>query len=126
MRIAANRIASTLFTCAAFAPLGVWFIFLFVATPTHQAVWQSALQSAAYAFSAESPAPWFFVALAALPIAFTILAIAAWRAPASAWGLKRGLTITAIASSALAVLVIWPAAFFAGSATYLLLGQRDG
>lgn len=126
MRIASNRIASALFTCAAFAPLGVWFIYLFVATPMNQAVWQSALQSAVYVFSAESPAPWFFVALAALPLAFAFLAFAAWRAPASAWGVKRGLTMLAIASSVLAVLVIWQAAFFAGSATYLLVGQRDG
>ena len=125
MRIAANRVASALFTCSALAPLGVWFILLFVATPMHQPVLQSALQTGAYVFS-ESPAPWFFAALAALPRAFAVLAVAAWRAPARAWGLNSGLTVLAISSIALAMFVIWEVAFFAGPATYLLVGQRDG
>lgn len=124
MRIAPNRIASVLFTFAAFAPLGTWYVLLFVAMPKDLTVWQGALEQAVYAFSPESPAPWFFVALAMLPLAFVFLAFAAWRAPASAWRFKSSLTIVAITFSAVAMAVMWVAALWAGFATYLLVRNR--
>jgi hypothetical protein len=125
MRVAPNRIASALFACSALGPLGIWFIMLFTATPTRQSLFQSASETLAFAFTA-SPAPLFFVLLALLPLVFCFLAIAAWRAPASAWHFKSGLTMVAVASIALAVLVIWEVAFFAAPATYLLVGNRAG
>jgi hypothetical protein len=125
MRTAPNQIASGLFAFSAIGPLGVWCVLLFVATPTHQSALRSAFETIAFMFT-DSPSPLFFVLLTLLPVIFAFLAFAAWRAPASAWHFKSGLTMLAVASIALAVIVIWEVVFFAAPATYLLISHRDG
>jgi hypothetical protein len=59
MRIPQRRIASALFSSAAVALLGFWYIYLFVGIPERQSAPEHALSLLAFSF-AESGAPWHF------------------------------------------------------------------
>lgn len=125
MRIPRRRIASALFSSASIALLGVWYIYLFVGRPERESAAKNALSQIAYSFM-ESGAPWHFFLLAVLPLVFAFLAAAASRAPPSTWRPTSWVTVLAISSTALVVLVLWEAGLFAASATYLAVRQQAG
>jgi len=105
--------------------MGVWYILLFVGKPNQQSVTEHALSQLAFSFT-ESGAIWHFSLLALLPIAFFVLAMAAWRSRGGAWRLATWQTLLALASTLLVLLVMWEAALFAGPALLLLLQKNDG
>jgi hypothetical protein len=121
----ANRLASALFVCCALAPLGLWYILLFVGTPSHQGAAEHATSQLLFSFR-ESGATWHFALLAALPVAFAVLAVAAWRLPASAWRATSWHTILAVVCIVLVLLVMWEVVLFAIPALLLAVRHRDG
>jgi hypothetical protein len=125
MRIPQRRIASALFSSAAVALLGFWYIYLFVGSPERQSAPEHALSLLAFSF-AESGAPWHFALLTVLPLMFAFLAAVAWRAPPGMWRPTSWVTVMAIASTALVLLVLWEAALFSTFATYLAVSQHAG
>ena len=46
----------------------VWYVYLFTASPSRVSVGRAAIEQLKFSFSAESPARWVFVLLAALPV----------------------------------------------------------
>jgi hypothetical protein len=125
MQAPPNRIASALFACCALAPLGLWYILLFVSVPSHQTAVEHAASQLAFSFR-ESGAPWHFALLASLPIAFAVLAVSAWRSPAGAWRATSWRTVLALVSTVSVVFVMWEVALFAIPALLLALRHRDG
>jgi len=55
---------------------GIWYIYLFVAMPDNQTVWQSAVGQLRYTFSDANPQAWRFAWLVALPVSCLLLGIA--------------------------------------------------
>jgi hypothetical protein len=55
---------------------GIWYIYLFVAMPENQTVWQSVVGQLRHTFSDENPQAWWFVWLVALPVSCIVLSIA--------------------------------------------------
>jgi hypothetical protein len=125
MQSPANRVASALFACCALAPLGLWYILLFVGAPSHQTAAEHAASQLLFSFR-ESGATWHFALLVALPVAFAVLAVAAWRSPAGAWRASSWHTVLAVVSIALVVFVMWEVALFAIPALLLAVRHRDG
>lgn len=92
---------------AALVPIISWYILLFVAQPQSQSIFEAALFQLHFVFSAESPAPWWFVGWAALPFAlaglsFFNLTAASRRAPAALLALGASLAILVVS------LFYWP------------------
>ena len=48
--------------------LGIWYVYLFVAMPDNQTVWQSVVGQLRHTFSDENPQAWRFGWLVALPV----------------------------------------------------------
>lgn len=71
-----HKIAGLLSLLAALLLLAVWYIFLFVATPSKVSAGQSAVESLQYVLSAESPSRYWFVWLAVAPFISFALAFA--------------------------------------------------
>lgn len=69
-------IAGSLFLLAAVLAGAIWFVLLFVAMPPGQSALDSALGQLRYAFSSANEQRWWFMWLAALPVACGLLAAA--------------------------------------------------
>ena len=71
-----DKIAGLLSLLAALLVLAIWFILLFVAPIENMPVTESAMSALNYFFSNENPSRLWFVWLAILPLACTILGVA--------------------------------------------------
>jgi hypothetical protein len=76
LRLPPHAIAGWLLFVPALAVIGIWYIYLFVATPDKLTVWDSAIGQLRYTFSSENPQAWFFAWLVALPIVCVLLGVA--------------------------------------------------
>ena len=76
LRLAPHVVAGWLLLVPVVAVLGIWFIYLFVAMPGNQTVWQSAVGQLQHTFSGENPQAWWFAWLVALPVLCIALAVA--------------------------------------------------
>jgi hypothetical protein len=76
LRLAPHAIAGWLLFVPAVAVFGIWYIYLFVATPDNLTLWDSLGGQLRYTFSDENPQLWWFTWLVALPIACVLLGIA--------------------------------------------------
>lgn len=106
-RLSSQHWSALFFGMAALVPIISWYILLFVAQPQSQSIFEAALFQLHFVFSAESPAPWWFVGWAALPFAlaglsFFNLTAASRRAPAALLALGASLAILVVS------LFYWP------------------
>ena len=86
-QLAPHAIAGWLYVVPVVFVAGIWFIYLFVAMPENQTVWQSATGQLGHTFSDANPQVWWFAWMIALPIACAGLALAYLRkAPRSRGG----------------------------------------
>jgi hypothetical protein len=76
LRPAPHAIAGWLLFVPALAAMGIWYIYLFVATPDNLSVWDSAIGQLRHTFSNENPQAWWFAWLVALPIACILFGVA--------------------------------------------------
>src|SRR6266446_6583330 len=76
MRLTPQVITGYLFLLAAVLAGAIWYIYLFVAVPTHISLSQSAIDLLRYTFSAENPQRLWFAWMAALPILCALLGAA--------------------------------------------------
>jgi hypothetical protein len=76
LRLPPHAIAGWLLFVPALAVMGIWYIYLFVATPDKLTVWDSAIAQLRYTFSAENRQAWFFAWLVAMPIVCVLLGVA--------------------------------------------------
>jgi hypothetical protein len=107
--LAPNKIAGWLYFVPALIVGGIWYIYLFVATPAHLTVWQSVVGQMQYTFSDENPQAWWFAWLIALPAACVVLGVLYLFNVASARPVRIGLFAFAIAlAGATFVLNDWP------------------
>jgi hypothetical protein len=126
MPIRQNHVASVLFACSVFVFLGIWWVFLFVARPERVTLKQHLSSLLSFTF-AESGLHWYFVFLAAMPVVFALLSVAAWRAPPGSWRLFSPLAFVAfVSTAAVALLMSWEVAVFAAAASYFAISNRDG
>ena len=125
MRSPNLRIASGLFAASAVAPLPLWYILLFVAKPAQQSASEHALSQLVYSFT-ESGAPWHFLLLAVLPVAFLVLAVTAWRERADSWRFGSWPSMLALSSTVLVALVLWEVVLFAAPAVFMAVRHGDG
>lgn len=87
LQLAPQAIAGWLYVVPVALVAGIWFIYLFVAMPENQTVWQSAIGQLGHTFSAANPQAWWFAWMIALPVACAVLAVAYLRkAPLSRGG----------------------------------------
>lgn len=71
-----DKVAGLLSVLAALVFLPMWYLVLFVATPSYMTANESAVSSLVYLFSQENPSRLMFVWLAALPCSCTVLGVA--------------------------------------------------
>jgi hypothetical protein len=76
LRLTPHAIAGCLLFVPALAAMGIWYIYLFVATPDNLGIFDSVVRQLRYTFSNENPHAWWFMWLAALPMACILLAVA--------------------------------------------------
>jgi hypothetical protein len=74
--LAPHAIAGWLYLVPVFFVAGIWFIYLFVAMPDNQTVWQSASSQLEQTFSNTNSHAWWFAWMVALPMACMLLALA--------------------------------------------------
>jgi len=105
LNLRSEQIAGLLSFLAAVLAGVAWYVYLFVASPSERPLAKSALGQLAYSFAPENADRWWFMWLAALPLALTVVGAAY---------LSRLARTQAVAMLLVAALVI-----LAGSAFYL-------
>lgn len=117
-RLAPKMWAALCFGMAAVGPIGSWLILLFDATPPSQSTLEAALAQLLFVFSAESPAPWWFVGWAALPFALVGLALCSVGSMSHRKPTALIVFLTSLVVSAVTLVFYWPpvAAFTAAGA----------
>jgi hypothetical protein len=83
---APSAIAGWLYLVPVVFVAGIWGIYLFVAMPENQTVWQSVMGQLQHTFSSANPQAWWFAWLVALPVICALLAIAYLRKPRTRGG----------------------------------------
>lgn len=113
LRFAPHTVAGWLYLVPALLVAGIWYIYLFVAMPDNQTVWQSVVGQLQQTFSDENPRCWWFAWLVALPVLCVLLGVAYLRNAARTR--MGGLTLFGVAIAlAIATFVLndWDLAVF--------------